>query len=132
MVNLPTIFYDTAIVNARIAEVPEADFVEGANRAASNGSGIGINSGFPDPKETDWPREPVTGYRAESGYIGIDSGANNVVSMMDTDQTIFGNAAFGPADALTAPDDVITASLGQTNQTGADIEAGAWAWGPIV
>lgn len=42
---IPTYYTDAAAVTTRIAEVPNADFTKGANIAASNACGIGINIG---------------------------------------------------------------------------------------
>ncbi len=42
---IPTYYTDSAAVIERITEVPNADFSTGANVAASNACGIGINIG---------------------------------------------------------------------------------------
>ena len=40
----PTFFVDATAVAARTSEVPDASFADGANNAASNACGIGINA----------------------------------------------------------------------------------------
>ena len=42
---IPTYYTDSAAITERITEVPNADFATGANVAASNACGIGINIG---------------------------------------------------------------------------------------
>ena len=41
--SIPTFCVDTTAVTARTSEVPEASFTDGANVAASNACGIGVN-----------------------------------------------------------------------------------------
>ena len=128
--NQATYFIDSALIAARELELPNANFADGANKAASNAPGIGINTGDHSPTESSWSQiEQV----AESQLI------SEAKSGINTEDATFGQTAlvgFGPADAITAPDapmtvDVAGSGFDTVNRTGESVPSAAWTWGAI-
>ena len=131
--NIPTFFQDTVITAARSAEVPSADFSGGVNKAGCN-PGVGINTNDFDPKVEDWPDSTFNGadpipYFGESSYIGIDSGANNRITLFkDGDEN--NQPQFVVAQQDTAPDAGLGAAGAEPiNRTGKTVPNGSRVWG---
>ena len=134
--NIATTFYNTADVNARILEVPGADFVGGAN-AGSNGCGVGVNTGNPDPKPSDWsiPVAPADHYFADSQYIGKDPGANSRITLAPNGVVGSSKVAFARALVAAAPGVVFNANAGvggAINRTSVTLQIGQHAWGEVL
>lgn len=123
--NLPTYALDPALVAARAAEVPDADFAGGMNKGACL-NGLGINTGNYNPKDTDWPRIEDTAAH-QTQHIGQALFDINVVEGADINNEV----AFVQADANTADGAVLDVATGAVNKTGATVAAGDWAWGVI-
>lgn len=126
-VNQTTYFIDSAEIATRSAEVPLADFDGGLNKGGSCSGGIGINTGNPNPKESDWPR-PAISVIEDSQYIG---GAESGIF---TEDATFGDTAlvsFVKAAGAVAPDAIIANVSGFdfVNRTGQNLVADDWAWG---
>ena len=131
--NIPTYFRDTTIITAREAEVPSASFTNGANTGLNN-CGIGINTSDYDPKVEDWANSTFNGadtipYDGESGYIGIDSGANNKIELIQG-ADVNDVPEFVVAQQDTAPDAGLgTAGAEPINRTGKTVPNGSRVWG---
>lgn len=125
--NLPTYYIDSTARTPRESETPSADWAGGGNDAGSNAPGVGINTGNPNPKESDWPR-PVAEVLGESQIIG-----GTASGLFAIDETFGPTAlvAFVEATAQVAPDGIISSVSGfdMINRTGQTLEIGDWAWG---
>lgn len=134
--NAPTAFYDTAEVSTRAAEVPDADWATGVNRAGSCAPGVGINTGEYDPKDSDWADTDFNGvnalnYLGASQYIGIDPGGNLAVTALDPVADEWRNAGFIETTGAVAPGAVLGQISGNDfiNRTGLTVPSGSKAWG---
>ena len=101
------------------------DWTGGANRAASNSNGIGINTGDYDPKVTDWSQDVRNPQNSQT--IGHAAAAITV----DQDPDLNDNVAFVQAVADTAPDAQF-GTTGAFNKTGKTVPNGSWAWGLVT
>lgn len=71
--NYATYYFDSNVVAAREAELPNANFRDGANPAGSNTPGIGFGSGEVNWKEQDYPI-PSPNAIQRTSYIGTPDG----------------------------------------------------------
>lgn len=135
--NIPTLFYDTDVVVERVTEVPFADFRGGMNQGGSCAGGIGVNTGDYDPKSQDWQGDPVGANRdyLRSGYIGIDSGGNDLVNMWreDGDHLLdFVGFGYNNTPGEVAPGGALDSFLVLINETGKSIPENSFAWAPNI
>ena len=124
--NLPTFFLDPDLTRA--AEVTAADWAGGLNKGASCAPGIGINTGNPNPKLSDWTLLDQAGAARvpqQSQHIGTTVDDINAYQGADINDTL----AFVEAVGAVAPDAVIAS--GAVNKTGQTLQAGDRAWGVI-
>lgn len=127
--NLTTYYVDSTARTARESEVPNADFDNGMNDAASNAPGVGINTGNYDPKPSDWWR---TEQLMESQIFGEDASGINAID------ATFGPSALVGFSMTTAPvapggdidTDVDGSGFAIVNRTGATIPTDTWCFGP--
>lgn len=135
--NLPTYTLNASVVTSRESEVPAADFDGGVNKGGSNAPGIGINTGFVNPKLSDWSvldqaeaaRDPqlsmhIGGDGTFDGGLGVTIKAVQGADVNDT-------LAFGAADQQAVADAIYDTSSGALNKTGKTVEIGERLWGPI-
>jgi hypothetical protein len=148
--NFNTFFQDAVTTTARDAEYPGtpltdppgdgtyADPYLGCNRAGSNAPGIGINTGFVDPKLDDWTVLDQAGDARSpqnSQHIGGDGlGAGNqavepirTVNGADVNNTM----SFSVADTAAVADAIYDTATGALNRTGATVAIGDRIWGDI-
>lgn len=127
--NLVTYYVDSTLKTARESDVPLANFDNGANNAASNAVGIGINTGDYDPKASDWRR---TEQMMDSQFIGEDASGLNCIDGTFGATALVG---FSVTAGDIAPDGTIDADVDGSgfaivNRTGVTIPTGSWAFGP--
>ncbi len=131
--SIPTQFFDSNIATARATDTPFADFSTGANLAASNAGGIGINTGGYNPKPSDWLGLDSDRDEARSSYIGLDSGINNLITCWrDEGLNLNDNVAFGRNESggPILPGETFDPELDLTNETGETLPIDAFAWAP--
>jgi hypothetical protein len=126
--NLVTYYKNSTAQTAREAEVPLADFDNGANQGASNAPGIGVNTGNYDPKASDWPRVERM---QNSQIMGEDADGLNCKDATFGDTALVG---FAVTTSATAADGTIDADVAGTgfaivNRTGVTIPDATWCWG---
>lgn len=128
--NVATSFYDSTIVGVRAGEVPGADWTGGTNRGASNASGIGIHTTGVPIDEDNWSL-PAANAAVESGYIGLDSGSNNVVVALDPVEELWRNVGMLLTVAEVAVDAVLGSISGNDylNRTSGAVPTATWAFG---
>lgn len=71
--NYSTYYFDSNVVALREAELPNANFRDGANWAGANTPGIGFGTGTPNFKEQDYPI-PSPNTIQRTSYIGNPDG----------------------------------------------------------
>ena len=131
--NLVTYYVDSTARTARELEVEFANFDDGANDAASNAGGIGINTGTHSPSLSSWSQTPVVDERMQDSQIfGEDASGLNCIDASFGATALVG---FSVAAAPIAPDgdidiDVDGTGFAIVNRTGVTIPTGAWCWGP--
>lgn len=136
-VNIPTTFYDQTIVTARMAEVPDANFIDGMN-AGSCQCGVGVATGTKNPKASDWSRPEVdaNGYPATGQYIGVDSGSNAFVSLWSNATGTIANTWFAIATQAAADganyNPTAASGNGLLNRTGSPVVIGDYLWGEVA
>lgn len=148
--NIPTFLLDAAAVTARDAEytgTPLTDVVGdgsyadpylGMNRGGSNAPGIGIATGYVDPKVSDWTtldqaeaaRSPQDSQHI--GGSGLGDGDATVepiraIQVADVNDTM----SFSVADAAAVDGAEYDTVTGALNHTGTTVSIGDRIWGPI-
>jgi hypothetical protein len=128
--NAPTSFYDAQYIAARSTEIPSANWQDGLNRGGSCSNGIGINTGDYNPKNQDWWRANAP-EEAISGYIGIDSGPQGLVTALDINDGQWKRVAFVQPNSDTPDGGVLINYLATDviNRTGETVPNGQWVWG---
>jgi hypothetical protein len=141
--NLPTYARNETTVTARESDVPLADFDDGLNLGASNAPAVGVNTGNPNPKLSDWTVNTQFGVTRDpqlSMHIGGDGtteGSDNHLgdhavraadyAAADINDTVH----FSEADQAAAPDAVYDTVTGAINRTGQNVEIGDRVWGTV-
>jgi hypothetical protein len=160
--NIPTNCSSAADITARDAEytgTPCTDVVGdgtaadpylGMNRAGSNAPGIGIATGFIDPKLTDWSildqheaaRTPQdgqllggAGFVDRSSVAWPSSGGVEGVGALPITHTVGADindtANYLAATQQAVADAVVDLTTGAVNKTGVTVEIGDVAWYPV-
>ena len=135
--NLPTYLLDADVTrNSEYTGTPFTDTESanynarlGCNKAASNAPGIGIATGFVNPKAQDWERVADTA-DARSAHIGLTPDATTTLKTVEG-ADVNNELAFVESDSNAAADAECDAATGATNQTGATIATGDWLWGVV-
>lgn len=135
--NLATYHQDLVTKTVREGEVPAADFDGGLNKGASCAPGIGINTGFIDPKLSDWTvldQAGATRAPQQSQHIGGDGlGGGNAAR--DTLRAVQGTdvndtLTFIQALAVAAPGVGMGAgNADPINRTSVTVQIGDRVWG---
>jgi len=148
--NIPTYYQDASTITTRNGEYTGTPFTDGIgsgtyadpylgmNRGGSNAPGIGIATGYVDPKLDDWTtldqdaavREPQDSQHIGGNGLGDGDQAKEPLRMIQgTD--VNDTASFSVATANAAPDAVYDSGSGALNKTGATVSIGDRIWGPI-
>lgn len=98
----------------------------GCNKAASNACGIGIATGYVNPKDQDWDRVADTAAR-ESQHIGDT--ADDLMCIEGTD--VNNELVFVESDSNAVDDAICDVATGGVNRTGATIATGDWLWAVV-
>lgn len=125
--NAASYYVDSA--NRRTSEVPNASWTNGCNDAGSNAPGIGVCTGVPNPKDSDW-KKPATNPtvvqvsqqigKTKTGLFVKDpatAGDNEVTAFMFTTGSVAADASVGTVAGFT-----------MRNRTGETLASGATVW----
>ena len=132
--NVPTYFLRAAATrDSEYTGTPFQDTVSasyngnlGCNKAASNAPGIGIATGFVNPKASDWPQSADTAAH-ESQHIGDTVDDINAIEGTDVNNDL----VFVQSDSNAADDAVCDVATGGVNRTGATIATNDWLWAVV-
>ena len=139
MANLATFLQNPVARVTREAEVPSADWEGGGNLGGSNANGIGINTGFPNPKLSDWSLLDQNG-DARNPQLSQHIGGSASTPLGDTVFTEIqcplnngDNLAFVTAAQDTPNGSGLGAAGAEPlNRTGATVLAGQRCWGTLT